>query len=96
MFFKGSRYKDILEYRAVDEEGLAYRIKSIRWIPKTQGRFMHTVTQSDRIDLLAYKYYGDPKKWWLICDANPEVFFPLDLLEEPGKRIIIPPNRIVP
>lgn len=26
----------------------------------------------DRIDLLAYSFYGDSKQWWRIADANPE------------------------
>jgi|694.fasta_scaffold24339_8 hypothetical protein len=25
---------------------------------------------SDRLDLLAYKYYGNPKLWWIIAQAN--------------------------
>jgi hypothetical protein len=24
----------------------------------------------DRLDLLAYKYYGDPSYWWIIAHAN--------------------------
>lgn len=26
--------------------------------------------QGDRLDLLAYKYYGDSTKWWIIAHAN--------------------------
>ncbi len=26
--------------------------------------------QGDRLDLLAYKYYGDQTKWWIIATAN--------------------------
>ncbi|MFE2101077.1 tail protein X [Streptomyces sp. NPDC059468] len=33
----------------------------------------HQVTSSDRIDLLAEHYYGDPLLWWNISDANPEI-----------------------
>lgn len=49
----------------------------------------YIVKEGDRLDLLAYSYYGDPTKFWLICDANPTTMFPADLLV-PGKRIIIP------
>jgi len=38
------------------------------------------VQNRDRLDLLAMKYYSEPTKWWQICDANPQVEFPLDLL----------------
>ena len=81
MFFKGSRYKDISEYSVVDVSGKTSRAKSLRWIPDTSGTFMHTVKESDRLDLLSYKYYGDAKKWWLICDANSVVFLTLYLLK---------------
>jgi nucleoid-associated protein YgaU len=33
----------------------------------------HQVTGSDRLDLLAQQYYGDPHLWWEIADANPEI-----------------------
>lgn len=26
--------------------------------------------QGDRLDLLAYKYYGDATQWWIIAHAN--------------------------
>lgn len=81
MFFKGSRYKDLPEMRATDAEGKTTRSKVLRWIPDTPGTFQHMVAQTDRLDLLAYKYYGDPKKWWLICDANPDFAYPIDLLD---------------
>ncbi len=95
MFFKGSRYKDISNYTAIDASGRASQTKSLRWIPNTPGTFIHTVKEGDRLDLLAFKYYGTPTKWWLICDANPDTIFPTDLLKEPGRKIIIPPNRII-
>jgi hypothetical protein len=28
---------------------------------------------------LAYKFLGDAKRWWEICDVNTEVWYPLDL-----------------
>src|SRR2546430_10434983 len=35
-----------------------------------------------RSDLLAFKYYADPRRWWLIADANrAAVEFPLDLVD---------------
>lgn len=81
MFSKGSRYKDLPEISTTDAEGQTVRTKTLRWIPDTLGTFSRTVNQTDRLDLLAYKYYGNPKKWWLICDANPEFALPTDLLD---------------
>jgi hypothetical protein len=94
VFHNGSRYKDVDEYFPKDREGKRHRSKQIRYIPETKGSFEHVVSQHDRLDLLAHKYYGDVNKWWLICDANPEFSGPYELLVM-GKRIIVPPNRIV-
>lgn len=33
----------------------------------------YLVKDKDRLDLLAWTFYGDALKWWLIADANPEV-----------------------
>ena len=36
----------------------------------TYGHKAHVVQPGDNIDLLANKYYGNPKSWRLIADAN--------------------------
>lgn len=33
----------------------------------------YTVTQGDRIDVLAYRHLGDSRLWWAIADLNPGV-----------------------
>jgi outer membrane receptor protein involved in Fe transport len=47
-------------------------------------------TESDRLDLLAYTYYGDPNYWWIIAVANNlnDASFSI----EPGKQLRIPGN----
>lgn len=90
MFFKGSRYERVKNYVAVDARGNRNRVKRMRRIlqqPKKKAT-TYIVKEGDRLDLLAYAYYGDPTKFWLICDAN-QAMFPYELLV-PGKRIIIP------
>lgn len=52
----------------------------------------HTVADYDRIDLLAYKYYGDCSYWWIIAEAN-DISNPLHL--ETGKRLRIPAKSTV-
>lgn len=54
----------------------------------------HTVTESDRLDKLAWKFYKNvvsdaSKYWWIIADAN-NIYNPLDLSELVGKSILIP------
>lgn len=47
-------------------------------------------TQSDRLDLLASKYYGDPTYWWIIAVANNLNDASLSI--EVGKQLRIPGN----
>jgi hypothetical protein len=42
--------------------------------------FYYTVVDGDRFDLIAQKLYGVPEFWWRIADANPEIFYPDDLI----------------
>lgn len=32
----------------------------------------YQVIDGDRIDNLAFRFYGDPLRWWVIADANPQ------------------------
>jgi phage tail protein X len=46
--------------------------------------------EGDRLDLLAYKYYGNTNMWWVIASANninDAVFY-----VEPGIQLRIPQN----
>jgi len=91
MFFKGSRYERVKDYVALDARGNRNRVKRIKRMPQQPKKALtHIVWEGDRLDLLAYTYYGDPTKFWLICDANQLItMYPADLLM-PGKKIIIP------
>jgi len=82
MFIKGSRYRNLPESSPVDASGERLQGKDVREIPPPlAGTFQHTVHQGDRLDLLSFKYYTDPTKWWQIADANPQEQFPPDLLD---------------
>ena len=89
MFFKGSRYERVKDHVALDARGNRNRVKRMRRIsPQPTKALTYIVKEGDRLDLLAHAYYGDPTKFWFICDAN-QTMFPHELLA-PGKRIIIP------
>jgi hypothetical protein len=47
-------------------------------------------TQSDRLDLLASKYYGNPTYWWIIAVANNLNDASLSI--EIGRQLRIPAN----
>jgi hypothetical protein len=81
MFARGSRYRDLPESAPLDARGDRAVGKNVRLIPRTPGQFLHTVNDRDRLDLLAFKYYRDPTRWWQISDANPDFPFPVDLLD---------------
>ena len=41
---------------------------------------------------MAYHYYRNPEKFWLIGDANDELDAE-ELLRQPGRQVLIPPDR---
>lgn len=52
--------------------------------------YVNYVTKGlDRIDLIANAFYGDPKIWWRIADANPEI---MDWSVLPAGKLIRIPN----
>jgi len=81
MFSKGSRYRNLSESVFLTANGERAIGKHLRLIRLPESVVLHTVAGGDRLDLLAYKYYGDTTKWWQISDANPDRPFPTDLLD---------------
>jgi hypothetical protein len=91
MFSKISRYRKLTDILTTDVKGRTLESKSLRLLPEVSGTFLHTVEEVDRLDHLAYKYYKQPRKWWRICDANPEFMSPLALLgKEPVATGLFP------
>ena len=46
------------------------------------------VRETDDMTKFAYDSYHDPKRWWVVADANPQAFYPLDLI--PGQSLRLP------
>ena len=61
---------------------------SIPEIPNSRNDSIHEVEASDRIDLLAKKYYKNAELWWVIAHANDLRDLPGDI--SPGMRLRIP------
>jgi hypothetical protein len=91
MILKGSRYQGVNVYTATAANGQTVTALGIRPIPATPAGFFHTFSSDQRLDLIAYQYYLNPEKFWLIADANTEMD-PEDLLD-PGRQLLIPPDR---
>lgn len=88
MISSSSRYKDSVVTLVASSRGTNLTV-----VPSQQREWnfqytYHQITGSDRIDLLAYQYYGDARLWWNFADANPDVMS-WDVLT-PGKIIRIP------
>jgi nucleoid-associated protein YgaU len=92
MLFSGSRYARTPVVAPEAADGVARRVLAPRTPPPTPGVFEHVVVAGERLDHLAARFYGDPRRYWLILDANPEELDPFRLLV-PGRRIRIPRDR---
>lgn len=72
----------------ISVDGIDYREMYERVNYDLDNAIKYTVNDSDRIDILANRFYGDPSYWHVIADAN-QIENPLfDLV--PGKIIYIP------
>ena len=46
------------------------------------------IRSGDTFDNTAFKSYRNATRWWQLADANPQIFYPLDIA--PGDQIRIP------
>ena len=75
-----SRYRRVPDVATVDRLGRATTSRDLRPLPDQPGTFLHTVSDSDRLDHLAFKYFDQSRDWWRILDANPSFVDPETLL----------------
>ena len=65
---------------------LSYGTTLYQRVPETNGDLHVISTEGDRLDNLAFQFYGDPSLWWYIAKANN-----LTALNVPaGKSLVIP------
>ncbi len=94
MFEPTSRYANLETATYTDADGDKIAFVRRRFLP--QGERLPllvevTVTDGDRLDLIAARTIGDPEQFWRICDGN-NAMDPFDLAAEPGDvlRVTIP------
>jgi len=94
MVFKGSRYSatEVVELRGPDDR--VRRTLAIRVIAPAPGALDQTVVEGERLDTLAARFYGEPTKYWLLLDGNPDTLNPFELIS-PGATVHVPKNRLV-
>lgn len=86
--YSNSRYAGQTVLRVEDANGVTYPTIYYR-SPALPTRYLHyEVVLGDRLDNLANRFFSDSTLWWFIAQANPEIFYPDQLL--PGSIIRIP------
>lgn len=88
--FQGSRYLELPMVEAILSTGESARVHQLRetTIEDKSGMLEYVTKAGDTFESIASQFYGDGNKWFHIADANPEVFFPLDLIA--GVQIYVP------
>ena len=62
--------------------------------PTSEDKYIITSVE-DRLDLLAFDYYGDETLWWVISRANPDVTRRDSFFIKSGVQIRIPDESII-
>lgn len=90
VFGPTSRYAS-LPVAKVEIDGETHLYVRRRFLPQPGSLAVlgyHTVVQSERLDHIAARYFGDPELFWRIHDANRAIF-PEELTATPGRRLAI-------
>ena len=80
--YQGSRYRLVGQIQIEDENSEVNRIYLLRetTLEPPDGSSIYQVRAGETFESLAFRWYGDANKWSVLADANPRVFFPLDLV----------------
>ena len=62
-------------------------------IPSSENDIRHIVSNHERVDLIAHKYYGTSELWWVIAERN-NIDLPIAELRR-GMELIIPARSVV-
>ena len=94
MFDHGSRYAPLGTATLTLPDGREATYKLRRLLPSSRelpSLAEVSVTQGDRLDLVAARVLGDPEQYWRICDAN-DAMDPLELVAQVGAvlRVAVP------
>lgn len=60
-------------YGSFVEKGIMHLVPFIEVPVSDTDYYVYYEQGVDRLDILSYRYYGDPNYDWLILQANPEV-----------------------
>jgi hypothetical protein len=95
MFDTGSRYASLptATLEQVDPDGstrpVAYVTRRLITTGTGPSLVVHRFAAGERLDTITAAYFGDPTRFWQICDAN-EVLRPDELTDEIGNPFVVP------
>lgn len=90
-FSISSRYNGIATATLEGKSGEPVVYLKRRFVPKSENFFVlqqHTIKEGERLDNITNQYYGDPERFWQLCDGN-NVIDPGKVTEETGDTINI-------
>lgn len=90
-FSLSSRYNGITTATIEGSNGESIVFLRRRFVPPAENFFVlqeHTIKEGERLDNITSLYYGDPERFWQICDGN-NVIDPGKVTEEPDTTIKI-------
>lgn len=89
MIYLDSRYSDGPLLRAWNPKSEAYVVSVSREWPVSSARYsIYEWVETDRLDIVSWKFFGNPAFWWRILDANPEIIDTTSIA--PGTQLRIP------
>lgn len=62
-------------------------------IPSSENDVTHIVSGNERLDYIAYQYYGSSALWWIIAERN-NISLPLSEVKQ-GVELVIPARPVV-
>lgn len=92
MFDEKSRYAGLATASLTGADGRAVAYVTRRLVPAPEAYTVAggvTITDSDRLDHIAYRHLGLPTAYWQVADAN-EAMHPGELTDTSGRRLVIP------
>lgn len=88
--YLGSRYEySVVDFLSLNTHGDAAPVTFYTF--SSLGRLSYeeyTWKRGDRLDSVAFQFYGDADRWWVIPEYNPEITDPQNI--KPGTVLRIP------
>ena len=89
-----NRYRSVPDVSLQNNDGTYTIITAFRDTTATEDDLnnsrLHRVRGEQTMNDIALDYFDVPELWYVIADANPDIFYPLDVLDKVGEQIKLP------